>query len=79
MNHKGFHVLCAAGEAGGETLTRLLVSKGYVIETCGDGLEAQLRATSDLFHMIILDAVLPLRNDFEVCRHLRKNAVHGLY
>jgi two-component system alkaline phosphatase synthesis response regulator PhoP len=78
MNHKCLNVLCAEGEAGVcGVLTKLLRPGRYVIESCADGLEAQFRATSDLFQMIILDAMLPLRNGFEVCRYLRQNAVHA--
>jgi DNA-binding response OmpR family regulator len=54
----------------------VLTSEGYAVERCTDGLQAQACATSEIFQLIILDAMLPSRTGFEVCRHLRKNAVN---
>jgi two-component system alkaline phosphatase synthesis response regulator PhoP len=58
------------------TLSDLLKSDGYVVESCADGLEAQNMAMSQAFDLIILDIMLPSRNGFDVCRHLRKNGVN---
>ena len=58
------------------TLTDLLKSDGYKVESSGDGAEAQDLAMSKGFDLIILDVMLPSRSGFEVCRHLRKNGVN---
>lgn len=58
------------------TLTDLLSSEGYQVETVGDGLEAIERATRENFHLIILDVMLPGKDGFEVCRTLRRRGLH---
>ena len=58
------------------TVTDLLKSDGYAVESSGDGLEAQNLAMSQPYDLIILDVMLPSRNGFDVCRHLRKNGVN---
>jgi DNA-binding response OmpR family regulator len=77
MNHS--RILLVEGEANLHgALPGLLKDNGYIIQSCGDGLQAQDWATSEIFDLIILDAMLPSRNGFEVCRHLRKNEVNTL-
>jgi two-component system alkaline phosphatase synthesis response regulator PhoP len=58
------------------TVTDLLKSDGYTVESSGDGLEAQTMAMSQPYDLIILDVMLPSRSGFDVCRHLRKNGVN---
>jgi two-component system alkaline phosphatase synthesis response regulator PhoP len=58
------------------TVTDLLKSDGYVVESSGDGLEAQNMAMSHAYDLIILDVMLPSKNGFDVCRHLRKSGVN---
>src|SRR5438067_1019690 len=58
------------------TVSDLLKSDGYTVESSGDGIEAQDLATSHPFDLIILDVMLPSRNGFDVCRNLRKNGVN---
>jgi two-component system alkaline phosphatase synthesis response regulator PhoP len=58
------------------TVTDLLKSDGYTVQSSGDGLEAQDLAMSQKFDLIILDVMLPSRNGFDVCRHLRKSGVN---
>jgi len=58
------------------TVTDLLKSDGYVVESSGDGLEAQDLAMSQPYDLIILDVMLPSRSGFDVCQHLRKNGVN---
>jgi two-component system alkaline phosphatase synthesis response regulator PhoP len=58
------------------TITDLLKSDGYEVSGSGDGIEAQELAMSHPFDLIILDVMLPSRNGFEVCGHLRKNGVN---
>ena len=57
------------------TLKDLLVSSGYVVETSGDGVEAQGRAETEAFDLIVLDVMLPSRSGFDVARNLRKGGV----
>jgi len=58
------------------TLTDLLKSDGYTVETSGDGLQAQELAMSQPYDLIVLDVMLPSRNGFDVCRHLRRSGVN---
>jgi two-component system alkaline phosphatase synthesis response regulator PhoP len=58
------------------TITDLLRSDGYSVESSGDGIEGQDLAISQNFDLIILDVMLPSRNGFDVCRHLRKSGVN---
>ena len=55
------------------TLTDLLKSDGYSVESSGDGIEGQELAMKNPFDVIILDVMLPSRNGFEVCRRLRES------
>ena len=59
------------------TLTDLLQSDGYLVESSGDGVEGQELATKNPFDLIILDVMLPSRDGFEVCRRLRENGVNA--
>src|SRR5712692_10301801 len=54
------------------TLSDLLTAEGYRVETATDGLTGLARATSEPFHLIILDVMLPGKNGFEVCREIRQ-------
>ncbi|MEW6736696.1 MAG: response regulator transcription factor [Acidobacteriota bacterium] len=54
------------------TLTDRLVSEGYQVETARDGELGLIRATSEMFDLIILDVMLPRKNGFDVCRDLRQ-------
>jgi two-component system alkaline phosphatase synthesis response regulator PhoP len=58
------------------TVSDLLKSDGYTVESSGDGMEAQTMAMTQAFDLIILDVMLPSRNGFDICRHLRKNGVN---
>ena len=57
------------------TLKDLLLSSGYVVETSGDGAEAQGLAERGPFDLIVLDVMLPSRSGFDVARNLRKGSV----
>jgi two-component system alkaline phosphatase synthesis response regulator PhoP len=57
-------------------LSDLLKSDGYTVQSSGDGLEAQELAMTQPFDLIILDVMLPSRNGFDVCRHLRKSGIN---
>jgi two-component system, OmpR family, alkaline phosphatase synthesis response regulator PhoP len=58
------------------TVSDLLKSDGYTVASSADGLEAQNLAMSESFDLIILDVMLPSRNGFDVCRHLRRHGVN---
>src|SRR5437016_9167891 len=76
MNNRA-RILLVEDEANlRRTVTDLLKSDGYTVESSGDGLQAQELAMSQPFDLIILDVMLPSRNGFDVCRHLRKNGVN---
>jgi two-component system, OmpR family, alkaline phosphatase synthesis response regulator PhoP len=69
-------ILLVEGEANVHgILPDMLESISYIVESCRDGLQAQDWATAETFDLIILDTMLPSRNGFEVCRHLRRNSV----
>jgi len=57
------------------TLTDLLASKGFQVESVQDGQEALDRASEGGFDLIVLDVMLPHKDGFEVCRTLRRRAV----
>jgi two-component system alkaline phosphatase synthesis response regulator PhoP len=57
------------------TLADLLISDGYTVDSAADGLAGQELAIREAFDLIILDVMLPSRNGFEVCRHLRKSGI----
>jgi len=58
------------------TLIDLLESEGYVVESTGDGLQAQELATTRILDLIILDVMLPSKSGFDVCRNLRRNGIN---
>jgi two-component system alkaline phosphatase synthesis response regulator PhoP len=58
------------------TLTDLLTSEGYQVETAQDGLEGLELASRGDFDLIILDIMLPGKNGFDVCRDLRQRGIH---
>jgi DNA-binding response OmpR family regulator len=49
--------------------------EGYQTETVTDGETAERRAISREFDLILLDVMLPGRDGFEVCRHVRRAGV----
>jgi two-component system alkaline phosphatase synthesis response regulator PhoP len=75
MNHS--RILLVEDESNlRRTLTDLLKSDGYLVESSGDGIEAQEMAMKNPFDLIVLDVMLPSRNGFEVCRHLREHGIN---
>lgn len=54
------------------TISDLLTSEGYSVETASDGDAGLAKATQDKFALIILDVMLPKKAGFEVCRQLRQ-------
>jgi two-component system, OmpR family, alkaline phosphatase synthesis response regulator PhoP len=57
------------------TLTDLLASEGYEVESATDGATGLRLATEGAFDLILLDVMLPGKNGFDVCRDLRARGV----
>jgi twitching motility two-component system response regulator PilH len=53
-------------------ITTILQEKGYKLLHAVDGEEALQKAADELPHLIVLDVILPKKNGFQVCRHLKK-------
>jgi two-component system, OmpR family, alkaline phosphatase synthesis response regulator PhoP len=57
------------------TLSDLLTAEGYQVETAGDGKTALNMAGQNIFSLIVLDVMLPVKNGFDVCRDLRQQGI----
>lgn len=57
------------------TLTDLLMSEGYDVDSAMDGHEGLRLAVEDAFDVILLDVMLPGKSGFDVCRDLRQRNV----
>jgi two-component system alkaline phosphatase synthesis response regulator PhoP len=57
------------------TLSDLLASEGYEVESASDGPSGQALATSRSFDLIILDIMLPGKSGLEVCRAIRQQGL----
>ncbi|MFL6213537.1 MAG: response regulator transcription factor [Blastocatellia bacterium] len=57
------------------TLTDLLASEGYEVESATDGVSGLQLAMEGAFDLILLDVMLPGKNGFDVCRDLRARDV----
>lgn len=57
------------------TLTDLLTSEGFHVESAQDGQDALDRALTEKYDLIILDVMLPRKDGFEICRALRRRAI----
>jgi len=57
------------------TLTDLLTSEGFQVESVQDGQDALERAQAGNHDLIILDVMLPRKDGFEICRTLRRRAI----
>lgn len=62
-------------EALRTTLGDRLVREGFVLDTSADGEDALDKATRLPFDIIILDAMLPLKSGFDVCRDIRQAGI----
>lgn len=58
-----------------ETVRRMLVAEGWVVDTAPDGREGLDKAVSDRFDVIVLDIMMPRLNGYEVVRELRRAQV----
>jgi two-component system alkaline phosphatase synthesis response regulator PhoP len=76
MNETSRRVLLVEDESGlVMTLTDLLTSEGYHVETALDGQAGLESALDGGFDLVILDVMLPGKNGFDVCRDLRQRGV----
>ena len=57
------------------TLEDRLVSEGYTVSVCGDGIEGENRAKNCSYDLILLDIMLPGRDGFSICQNLRKEGI----
>jgi two-component system alkaline phosphatase synthesis response regulator PhoP len=57
------------------TVTDLLASEAYAIESARDGETGLKLALDPRFDLIILDVMLPGRNGFEICRGVRERGI----
>lgn len=48
----------------------------YDVEQVYDGEEAELYATQDIYDIIILDLMLPIKNGYQVLEHIRKKGIY---
>ncbi|MBK7926840.1 MAG: response regulator transcription factor [Bryobacterales bacterium] len=55
------------------TISDLLASEGYEVESATDGRTGLERALKGSFDLVILDVMLPGKNGFDVCRELRQH------
>ena len=53
-------------------IRRALVQEGYAVDVAADGAEALWAVSATDFDAIVLDAMIPPPNGFEVCRRLRE-------
>jgi twitching motility two-component system response regulator PilH len=52
-------------------VTAALQARGYRIITAVDGEDAIDKATKEAPRVVVLDVVMPKKNGFQVCRHLK--------
>jgi len=57
------------------TISDLLATEGYRVESVSDGDAGLAKATKEKFALIILDVMLPKKTGFEVCRRLRQTGI----
>jgi len=57
------------------TVSDLLLSEGYQVDTAADGPEGLAKGARREFDLIVLDVMLPGKNGFDVCRELRQQGV----
>src|ERR1035438_4270017 len=57
------------------TVSDLLSTEGYEVESAADGETGLSRAVNGKFDLVILDIMLPRKTGFEVCRELRQKGI----
>jgi two-component system, OmpR family, alkaline phosphatase synthesis response regulator PhoP len=58
-------------------LSELLAGEGYRVEFAMDGCSGLARAGTGNYDLIVLDAMLPAKSGFDVCRDLRQKGFDG--
>jgi len=58
------------------TVSDLLASQGYDVDTAADGETGLRKALDGSFDVVILDVMLPRKSGFEVCREMRQRGIH---
>ncbi len=53
------------------TITDLLTTEGYEVDSASDGESGLAKALAGNFDLVVLDVMLPKRTGFEVCREMR--------
>lgn len=59
------------------TVTDLLTAQGHQLEFSLDGASGFARASSGAFDLVVLDAMLPGKTGFDICRELRQAGFDG--
>jgi twitching motility two-component system response regulator PilH len=54
-------------------LLEILKNTGHTVVAVVDGLQAEEKARSEPFDLIILDVIMPNKNGFQVCRSLKRD------
>jgi two-component system alkaline phosphatase synthesis response regulator PhoP len=57
------------------TVSDLLSTEGYEVESAGDGETGLSKAVAGKFDLVILDIMLPRKTGFDVCRELRQKGI----
>jgi two-component system, OmpR family, alkaline phosphatase synthesis response regulator PhoP len=57
------------------TVSDLLASQGYDVDTAADGETGLRKALDGSFDVVILDVMLPRKSGFEVCREMRQRGI----
>jgi two-component system alkaline phosphatase synthesis response regulator PhoP len=57
------------------TVSDLLSTEGYEVESAGDGESGLNKAIAGKFDLVILDIMLPRKTGFDVCRELRQKGI----
>ncbi len=58
------------------TLEDRLIAEGYEVTIKGDGISGEDEATNNNYDLIILDVMMPGRDGFTVCKHLRSKNIN---
>jgi len=57
------------------TISDLLATEGYEVESASDGESGLAKAEQGKFNLVILDVMLPKKTGFDVCRELRQKGI----
>ena len=53
-------------------VSQFLERNGFVVDAVGDGREAIMAVDRNVYDIIILDIMMPVKSGIEVCRHIRQ-------